>query len=135
MAGKKKNYVIDDQAVIAYLKGDSSASYLISIFKQAEEGKSEIFLPENCWGLLFLWAEQNNYNLRKINEILNKLPINVYGMNKEFASKSIELIEKYPELSVVDSIFITLAKEKSAVIVTGNRNLKFSDPEISISWV
>ena len=133
---QKKNYVLDDKALISFLLGESSASYLISLFKEAETGKINVYLPGYCCGTIYNWAQKNGYRLIKIHEILHSLPINIFfTFDQEFIGKVIDFNEFHSEFSFGEAILLTLARDKSATIVTGDKNLKFDDPLISISWV
>ncbi|MFH1367112.1 MAG: hypothetical protein ABIH38_03960 [Patescibacteria group bacterium] len=131
----RKSYVVDEKGIVAFLKGESSASYLISLFKEAESGKVAIFIPISAYGYIYSWAQKEGYRLIKIHDILSSLPLIIYNFDRDFIDKTVNFNELHLEYSMGQAILLTLAKEKSATIVTADKSLKTDDPTISINWV
>ena len=131
----RKSYVVDEKGIVAFLKGESSASYLISLFKEAESGKVTIYIPISSYGYIYSWAQKEGYRLVKIHNILSSLPLIIYNFGPDFIDRTVNFNELHLEYSMGQAILLTLAKEKSATIVTADKSLKTDDPTISINWV
>ncbi len=132
---RSKNYIVDEKAILNFLRGVSSASYLISLLKEAENGKINIFIPISCYGFIYSWCQKAGHNLLKVHQILTSLPIIIYNFEEDFIERTVNFNELHKEYEMGQAVLLVLAKDKSATIVTGDKNLKHDDPTISISWV
>ena len=129
----KEKIVLDDGALLAYLKGDDKAGIVTNFLKQAEKGKVRVFMDNISLGLVLKEIHQKKYSIDGALEIIQQLPIEFCDITQEIITRAIPLTIDY-SLTCEEAVALSLAKEKTAKLVTNNEKFRAVEHETPIFW-
>jgi ribonuclease VapC len=131
-----KRYVLDSYALIAYFEGEKGAETVAGIFKDALADKAEVFLCVVNWGEMYYIAlregGEDKAELYKLT--LAKYPITIIEANKELTLQAARY-KAFHKISYADAYATALAKLRKAELVTGDKEFKSLEKEITINWI
>ena len=128
--------VLDSYSLLCYLEGDSGSQELIGIFQQARDSDKNIRVSAVSWGEVYaaLERELGKSRAEDLMHMLETLPLEVLDVDaatvKQAASLRVE-----SGLAYERSFAAALAKQRKAVLVTGDRSLSKLNGEIKIKWL
>ena len=131
-----KRYVLDSYAIIAYFEGGKGAETVAGIFKDALADKAEVFLCVVNWGEMYYIAlregGEDKAELYKLT--LAKYPITIVEANKELTLHAARY-KAFHRISYADAYATALTKLRKAGLVTGDKELKSLEKEITVHWI
>jgi predicted nucleic acid-binding protein len=131
-----KKYVLDTYALICYLEGEKNHEIVADILKKGLDNEVEISLSVINWGELYyiFLREQGRAATETLLKIINRYPITIVEANKSITIEAAE-IKAFNKLSFADAFAAALAKNRQALLVTGDKEFKTVEGEIKIMWL
>src|SRR2546425_11015704 len=136
MPRKPKAIVLDSWAVIAYLEGEAAAEKVADYIADAHENKIPLFISVvNAGEVWYIIARETSVSDadRSITE-LKQLGIEFVDADWTLAHEAAGFKSKH-KMSFADCFAAALAKQKKAHLVTGDKEFKEVEEDISISWL
>ncbi len=124
--GKPRRYVLDANAVMAWLESRKSAANRVrQLLLEAKRLQTPLYLSAINWGEIFYvtWRLYGESNARQTEMNLRQLPITIIAADLERATRAATLKQKH-NLGYADAFAAELAIERGAWLVT-------ADPEFS----
>ncbi len=131
-----KRYVLDSYALIAYFEGEEGAETVAGIFKDTLADKAEVFLCVVNWGEMYYIAlrEGGDDKAELYRSTLVKYPITIIEANKELTLQAARY-KAFHRISYADAFATALTKLRKAELVTGDKEFKPLEKEITIHWI
>ena len=131
-----KKYVLDSHALLAYAEGESGAKAVADILKEGLANKAELFQTVINWGEMYYIAlrEGGKEKADLIKNTFTRYPITIVEANKELTLQAAYFKANY-KISYADAFSAALAKNRKALLVTGDKEYKVLQDEIKINWV
>ena len=131
-----KRYVLDSYALIAYFEAEEGAETVAGIFKDALADKAEVFLCVVNWGEMYYIAlrEGGDDKAELYRSTLVKYPITIIEANKELTLQAAGY-KAFHKISYADAYAAALAKLRKAELVTGDKEFKPLEKEITMHWI
>jgi ribonuclease VapC len=136
MPRKPKSIVLDSWAVIAYLEGEPAAERVADHIAGAHEEKIPLFMSViNAGEVWYIIAREASVSdaERSITE-LRHLGIDFVDADWTLTHEAGGFKSKY-KMSYADSFAAALAKHKKALLLTGDREFKQIEQQITIDWL
>jgi len=136
MPRKPKAFVLDSWAIMAYWEGEPAAEQVADIIANAHEEDIPLFMSVvnvgEVWYILAREASEAEAN-KSIHE-LGQLGIEFVDADWTLAHEAAGFKSKH-KMSFADCFAAALAKQKKAHLVTGDKEFKEVEEDISISWL
>jgi predicted nucleic acid-binding protein len=136
MPRKPKSIVLDSWAVIAYLEGEPSAKRVADHIADAHEEHIPLFMSVvnagEVWYIIAREASVSDAD-RSITE-LRHLGIGFVDADWPLAHEAGGFKSKY-KMSYADCFAAALAKQKNALLLTGDFEFKQVEAQIAIDWL
>ena len=136
MPRKPKSIVLDSWAVIAYLEGEPSAKRVADHIADAHEENIPLFMSVvnagEVWYIIAREASVSDAD-RSITE-LRHLGIGFVDADWPLAHEAGGFKSKY-KMSYADCFAAALAKQKNALLLTGDFEFKQVEAQIAIDWL
>jgi ribonuclease VapC len=133
---KPKAIVLDSWAIIAYLEGEPSAKRVADHIADAHEQDVPLFISVvnagEVWYIIAREASVSDAD-RSITE-LRHLGIEFVDADWTLAHEAGGFKSKY-KMSFADCFAAALAKQKKALLLTGDREFKQVEAQIAIDWL
>ena len=131
-----KRYVLDSYALIAYFEGEEGAETVAGIFKHALADKAEVFLCVVNWGEMYYIAlrEGGDDKAELYRSTLVKYPMTIIEANKELTLHAARY-KAFHRISYADAYATALTKLRKAELVTGDKEFKPLEKEVTIHWI
>lgn len=131
-----KRYVLDSYSLIAYAEGEKGAHDVADILKEALQGKAELFLCVINWGEMYYIAlrEGGKDRAELYKNTFARYPITIIEANKELTLQAAQYKATH-KISYADAFAAALAKNRKAVLVTGDKEFKSLEGEIKVNWI
>ena len=131
-----KRYVLDSYAMIAYFEDEPGADRVAQILKQLIQGKAKGYMSVVNWGEVYYntMREEGVAEAEKVILQLDKFPIQVIEVNRNFAYEAAKLKGKY-RIAYADCFAAALSLKLNASLVTGDSEFKKLKERISIQWI
>ena len=136
MPRKPRALVLDSWAVIAYLEGEPAAEKVANHIADAHENDIPMFISVvNAGEVWYIIARETSVGDadRSITE-LRHLGVEFVDANWSFAHDAGVYKSKH-KMSFADCFAAALAKQKKALLLTGDPEFKQVEPEITIDWL
>ncbi len=136
MARKPKAIVLDSWAVIAYLEGEAAAERVADHIADAHENDTPLFMSVvnagEVWYIIAREASVSDAD-RSITE-LRHLGIEFVDADWTLAHEAGGFKSK-DKMSFADCFAAALAKQKKALLLTGDREFQQVEKDIAIDWL
>jgi predicted nucleic acid-binding protein len=136
VAKKPKAIVLDSWAVIAYLEDEAAAEKVADIIADAHEEQIPLFMTViNAAEVWYIVARETSAADADASvKQLRDLGIEFVNADWELA-KSAGYFKSRNKMSFADCFAAALAKQRKALLATGDREFKQIEKEIAISWL
>ena len=129
-------YVLDSWAMIAYLLGEQAGKPVAELLEKATSSGRSLHMTE------IHYAEVKYTIIRRsgpavweeIHGLLSVLPVEFHAADRKLADSAGEYKATH-KMSLADAFAVALAKEKKAVLVTGDPEFKAVEKEIKVHWL
>ena len=136
MPRKAKAIVLDSWAIMAYLEDEPAAEQVADIVANAHEDDIPIFMSVvnvgEVWYIIAREASEADAN-QSIRE-LRQLGIEFVDADWILAHEAAGFKSKH-KMSFADCFAVALAKQKKAHLVTGDKEFKQVERDVTISWL
>ena len=131
-----KRYVLDSYAMIAYFEDEPGADRVAQILRQLIQGKAKGYMSVVNWGEVYYntMREEGIAEAEKVILQLDKFPIQIIEVNRDFAYEAAKLKGKY-RIAYADCFAVALSVKLNASLVTGDSEFKKLKERISIQWI
>ncbi|OGU43030.1 MAG: hypothetical protein A2315_04210 [Ignavibacteria bacterium RIFOXYB2_FULL_35_12] len=131
-----KRYVLDSYSLLAYAEDEKGADAVEDILTKALDNQAEIFLSVINWGEMYYIAlrEGGKERAELYRETFARYPITIVEANKELTLQAAHFKANY-KISYADAFAAAVAKNRKAVLVTGDKEFKSLENEIKINWL
>jgi ribonuclease VapC len=131
-----KRYVLDSYAMIAYFEDEPGADRVAQILRQLIQGKAKGYMSVVNWGEVYYntMREEGVAEAEKVILQLDKFPIQIIEVNRDFAYEAAKLKGKY-RIAYADCFAVALSVKLNASLVTGDSGFKKLKERISIQWI
>jgi len=136
MPRKPKTIVLDSWAIMSYLQGEPSAEKVADIIADAHEDDAPLLMSVvNAGEVWYIIARKTSEadadrSLRQ----LKQLGIDIIDADWEIAHQAGKFKAKN-KMSFADCFAAALAKQKKALLLTGDSEFKQVDSEVTIHWL
>ena len=136
MPRKPKTIVLDSWAIMSYLQGEPSAEKVADIIADAHEDDVPLLMSVvNAGEVWYIIARRTSEadadrSLRQ----LKQLGIDIIDADWEIAHQAGKFKAKN-KMSFADCFAAALAKQKKALLLTGDSEFKQVDSEVTIHWL
>jgi len=129
-------YVLDSYSLLAYAEKEKGVDEVGDIFKKALDNKAELFLCVINWGEMYYITlrEGGKERAELYKNTFARYPITIIDANKELTLLAAQY-KAYHKMSYADAFAAALAKDKKAILVTGDLEFKSLEKEIKINWI
>ncbi len=133
---RQKKYVLDSYAMFAYMEGEVGAEKVAAILKEALNNKAELFISVINWGEIYyiVLREQGRTAADLYLRTIERYPLKIVDADRELTLKAAEL-KAFNKMSYADAFAASLAIEKKAKLVTGDREFKSVEGKVKIVWI
>jgi ribonuclease VapC len=131
-----KRYVFDSYAMIAYFEDELGADRVAQILRQLIQGKAKGYMSVVNWGEVYYntMREEGIAEAEKVILQLDKFPIQIVEVNRNFAYEAAKLKGKY-RIAYADCFAVALSVKLNASLVTGDPEFRKLKERISIQWI
>jgi predicted nucleic acid-binding protein len=131
-----KRYVFDSYAMIAYFEDEVGADRVAQILRQLIQGKAKGYMSVVNWGEVYynIMREEGIAEAEKVILQLDKFPIQIVEVNRNFAYEAAKLKGKY-RIAYADCFAVALSVKLNASLVTGDPEFRKLKERISIQWI
>ena len=131
-----KRYVLDSYALFSYIEGEKGAKIVADIFKEGINDKAEIFMSVINWGEIYytVLREQGKNAAELYLKTIERYPISIINVDKMTTLEAAEFKAFY-RMSYADAFAVSLAKNKKAKLVTGDKEFSTVEKEVKIIWI
>jgi ribonuclease VapC len=131
-----KRYVFDSYAMIAYFEDEPGAARVAQILRQLIQGKAKGYMSVVNWGEVYYntMREEGIAEAEKVILQLDKFPIQIVEVNRNFAYEAAKLKGKY-RIAYADCFAVALSVKLNASLVTGDPEFRKLKERISIQWI
>ena len=129
-------YVLDSYALITYFEDEPGADQVAQILSQLIQGKAKGYMSVVNWGEVYYntMREEGVAEAEKVILQLDKFPIQIIEVNRDFAYEAAKLKGKY-RIAYADCFAVALSLKLNASLVTGDLEFKKLKERISIQWI
>lgn len=136
MARKAKSFVIDSWAALAYLEDEASGQKVAELIADAHEGgiplRMSVVNAAEVWYIIA--REISEPEADRAVGVLSQLGIEFVEANWQLARAAGGFKARF-KMSFADCFAASLAKDRKSDLVTGDKEFKQVDHEISVHWV
>lgn len=131
-----KRYIIDTDALVAYLNGSESGKPVLEVLKKTVDGSAESLISALNFGELYyhVLREEGVLKAESCLKLICEYPIEVMDVHKGLALEAAR-IKAESKMSYVNSVTAALAKHKKAILVTGDKEFKAVEKGVPIIWI
>ncbi len=131
-----KRYVLDSYAMIAYFEDEPGADRVAQVLRQLIQGKAKGYMSVVNWGEVYYntMREEGIAEAEKVILQLDKFPIQIVEVNRNFAYEAAKLKGKY-RIAYADCFAVALSVKLNASLVTGDPEFRKLKERISIRWI
>jgi ribonuclease VapC len=131
-----RRYVLDSYAMIAYFEDEAGADRVARILRQLFQSKAKGYMSVVNWGEVYYntMREEGVDEAEKVILQLDKFPIQIVEVNKDFAYEAAKLKGKY-RIAYADCFAVALSVKLNATLVTGDPEFKKVKERISFHWI
>jgi predicted nucleic acid-binding protein len=131
-----KRYVLDSYAMIAYFEDEPGADRVAKILRQLIQGKAKGYMSVVNWGEVYYNTMRDGgvVAAEKVILQLDKFPIQIVEVNRDFAYEAAKLKGKY-RIAYADCFALALSLKLNASLVTGDPEFRKLKERISIQWI
>ena len=131
-----RQYVLDSYAMIAYFEDEVGADRVARILRQLIRGKAKGYMSVVNWGEVYYntMREEGVDEAEKVILQLDKFPIQIVEVNRDFAYEAAKLKGKY-RIAYADCFAVALSVKLNATLVTGDPEFKKVKERISFQWI
>ena len=122
--------------MIAYFEDEPGADRVAKVLRRFIQGKAKWFMSVVNWGEVYnnTMREQGVAGAEKVILQLDKFPIQMVEVNKNFAYEAAKLKGKY-RIAYAHCFAVALSVRLNASLVTGDPEFKKLRERISIQWI
>lgn len=133
---KPKTIVLDSWAIMAYLEGEPAAERVAEIIADAhEDGVPLMMSVVNAGEVWYIVARRTNTaEADRTIQLMQEIGIKFVEADWPLTKIAAEFKVK-GNISYADCFAAALAKQQKAALITGDREFKQLDKEISINWL
>jgi len=128
--------VLDSWALLAHFEGEKAGERVRELLKEAAEDQKKLLISVINWGEV-LYTIESRYGKGKRDEtehLMNQMHLEVVDVDKELTREAAH-IKAEAKLSYADSFAAALAKNRNAVLITGDKDFKSIEDKIKIGWL
>jgi predicted nucleic acid-binding protein len=131
-----KNYVFDSYSLISYFEKDMGYKKIIDLLDQAINDSVYLLMNIVNWGEIYYITlrEQGLDKANLFEKNFEKLPIDLIYPDKSLI-KNASKYKAFNALSYADCIAAATANINNSVLVTGDKEFKKLEKEITIDWL
>ena len=132
----KKDKVLDSNALLAYFEGEEAGLKVRDILKEAAEQDRELWLCVVNWGeVLYVIERRAGKGKRdEIDRLMHQMHLRIIDVDQDLTRQAAAYKAK-GGIAYADCFAAALAKSKKAELVTGDREFKEVESQISIHWL
>lgn len=131
--------VLDSWALIAFFEDEPAAEQVEKLLVKAEAGTHELLLSVVNWGEIYYstMREVSQQAAEQTAKEMAGLAIEIVGVDDENLDlvRQAAIYKATRKFSYADAFAAALAKSRKADLVTGDREFRLVEDEISIEWL
>jgi ribonuclease VapC len=133
---KKKGFILDSYALLAYFQAEQGGGVVRDILKKARAAEASVLLSVINLGEIYYIVSRKLgiATARELVEDIKGLPLDLIDADRDRVLAAAEVKAQHP-LSYADAFAVAAALEFSATIVTGDSEFKAVESQISVLWL
>ena len=135
-AGNNLNYVLDSYALLAFFNDEKGSDTVKDLLVKASNYKTNLYLSNINFGeIIYIIEREFGVNSSQLTiSRINKLPLEIIFADMDMTLEAAHFKANYP-ISFADAFAAALAKEKDAILVTGDKEFERLTMSIEILWL
>lgn len=131
-----KNYVADSYCIITYFEKDKGYEKVIELFCEASNNEINLYMNLINWGEVYyiILREQGLKKSDLFENNFKKLPIDVVFPDMAMIKTAAEY-KAFNSLSYADCIAAATAKKYEGILITGDKEFKQLEKEVTVEWI
>lgn len=131
-----KEYVLDTFAMLSYFGNEKGANSVERLLHNAKRGKIHLLLNLiNLGEIYYITARETNLNQAdEVAARIKRFPINIVNNDERLTLMAARIKAANP-LSYADAFVAATAKDRNAVVVTGDAEFKNIENFVEILWI
>jgi ribonuclease VapC len=131
-----KSYVLDSYSLISYFEKDTGYKKMIDLFDHAVNDNAYLLMNIINWGEIYYITlrEQGSDKASLFETNFEKLPVDLIYPDKQLIRNASQY-KAFNALSYADCIAAATANINNALLVTGDKEFKKLEKEITIDWL
>ena len=128
--------ILDSYSVLAYLENESGAERMIELLTSARDSNTPLLMCVVNWGEVY-YITRREWGASRAEEVLTllaSLPIEIIDVDCDLTKGAAELKSEH-KMSYADCFAAALAKSQKGQVVTGDKEFRQVEKEISIEWI
>lgn len=133
---RNKKYVLDSYSLFSYIEGEKGAKTVAEILKEGINDKVEIFMSVINWREIYyiVLREQGKKVAGLYLKTIKRYPITIINVDKIITLEAAEFKAFY-KISYADAFAVSLAINKEANLVTGDKEFSAIEKIVNIIWI
>jgi len=129
-------YVLDANALLAFVEGKPGAPKVRDIFDEARQGRAELFMSAVNYGEAYgvLLRLRGRDKARSLMNALRPIPLSIVDADALIACRASEIKSQY-KLYYIDAFAAALAIERKATLVTSDSDFRRLGHGFPILWL
>ena len=129
------NYVLDSYALLAFFNDEKGSDTVKDLLVKASNYKTNLYLSNINFGeIIYIIEREFGVNSSQLTiSRINKLPLEIIFADMDMTLEAAHFKANYP-ISFADAFAAALAKEKDAILVTGDKEFERLTMSIEILW-
>ncbi len=130
------NYVLDSYALLAFFNDEKGSDTVKDLLVKASNYKTNLYLSNINFGeIIYIIEREFGVNSSQLTiSRINKLPLEIIFADMDMTLEAAHFKANYP-ISFADAFAAALAKEKDAILVTGDKEFERLTMSIEILWL
>jgi predicted nucleic acid-binding protein len=129
-------YVLDSFGLLAHLQGEAGGARVKVLLAEAVKHRVELWMTIINYGeaIYIIEREQGLTAAQEMIAATDRLPIAMVAADRVLAFAAAHIKAHYP-ISYADAFAIALARQHSAILVTGDPEFKSTEALVQIEWL
>jgi predicted nucleic acid-binding protein len=133
---KKKIYILDSFALLAYLGDETGRERLEQLLKKADDGSCTLQMCMINFGEVLYITERHRglMKAQKVQATIEALPIEIIDVSRNLILDAAHIKANYA-ISYADAFVAALAKRGNGIIITGDPEFELVEKLVLVEWL
>jgi len=133
---KKRTVILDSYALMAFFEEEEGAREVLNLLTLASTGTVELVMSVVNWGEVYYISlrEYGENAAENIAAAIRTMPVKIIAVDESLAKIAAVFKARYA-ISYADAFACALAKHMNGEVMTGDREFREVEKEITVWWI